>query len=750
MGHPVASHERNAYWTSRADQLYQAKKYRECILACQAGLKRSPHDITLHDFCALSYLLTNQDQKSIESYAQILKYKPLHFLANLNIAKIHIKRQSHELALPFLKVCQTVAEQPELVHLLTGRCHETMGSHAEAINSYAEILSIDPHNVTAYVRMATCLNLLKQNQGAIELLDMALKHIPDSNDLLFCKAILLMERGLNVAALQAFEALHANGKGTAIQLCGHAEILSRMKKMEAAISKYEEALKLEPKHLTALINYGNLLSQLKRIDEAIEKYEMVLTIDPKNGMALGNISSAMLAKRDLDKAWEYAERACEVNPSASGSFLYTMCFHCDWAKYDALLAVLKNDDKCDLSGPFAPIIFSNDAQEHLKYNQNWAKKINPTGILGPLKKYQRHEKIKIAYYSCDFFNHATAMLIEGMLKAHDRDKFEIHAFSLDVSRQDEYTDRLRLLFDHYHEVYHYSDRAVTHLSRELEIDIAIDLKGYTEGSRPTIFAERAAPVQINFLGYPGTMGSNFIDYIVADHTLITPDNRAFFTEEVIYMPDCYQPNNNGRPKPDRTQPRPSELPEDQFVFCSFNNAYKVTPSQFKLWMRILRQAPNSVFWMLKSTERAQSNLLRYAAEEGVDPSRIIFASFLPEAQHLTRLAHADLFLDTFPCNAHTTASDALWAGVPLITRAGETFASRVASSLLHTTGLNDLTVYNEDDYEALALRIYNDASILRSLKNRVKLGIDNGPLYDTALFTRHLETALEKIYEELQ
>ncbi|PUE57996.1 hypothetical protein B9Z45_07865 [Limnohabitans sp. 2KL-17] len=747
MGQPVASHERNAYWTGRADQLYQAKKYRECIVACQAGLKRTPHEIKLHDFCALSYLQTNQDQKAIESYAQILKFSPLHCLANLNIAKIHFKHQAHELALPFLKKCQTAAEQPELVHLLTGRCHETMGAYAEAVNSYAELLSIDPHNVTAYVRMATSLNLLKQTQGAVDLLDMAIKLIPDSNDLLFCKALLLMERGLNVSALEAFEALHANGKATAHQLCGHAEVLCRMKKMDAAIEKYEEALQLEPKRVTALINYGNLLSRLKRMDEAIDKFEMVLTIDPKNSMALGNISTAMLIKRDLNKAWEYAERACEVNPSASGSFLYTMCFHCDWAKYDATLDVLKNDEKCEYSGPFVPIIFSNDAEVHLKYNQSWAKKVTATGILGPLKKYQHHSKIKIGYYSCDFFNHATAMLIEGMLKAHNRDKFELHAFSLDVSRQDEYTERLRLLFDHYHEVYHYSDRAVVNLSRELEIDIAIDLKGYTEGSRPTIFAERAAPVQINFLGYPGTMGASFIDYIVADHTLITPDNQEFFTEEVIYMPDCYQPNNNGRPKPDLTQARPSDLPENKFVFCSFNNAYKITPSQFKLWMRILRQAPNSVFWMLKSTERAQSNLLRYAAEEGIDPNRIIFASFLPEAQHLTRLSHADLFLDTFPCNAHTTASDALWAGVPLVTRAGQTFASRVASSLLHATGLAELTVHNEEDYEALALRIYNDATLLRSLKNRVKHGIDNGPLYDTPLFTRNFETAIEKIYQ---
>ena len=500
MGHPVASRDRHGHSVGRADKLYQAKKYQECIAVCQAALKTAPHDIALHDFCALSYLLTDQDQKAIESYAEVLKIKPLHFLANLNIAKIHIKRQRHDLALPFLKNCQLTSEQPEIVHLLTGRCNESMGAYAEAINSYAEVLTIDSRHVFAYIRMANSLNLLKQTQGAVDLLDMALKHIPESSELLFCKAVLLMERGLNVSALEAFEALHANGQETVHHLCAHAELLCRMKKNAAALSKYEEAIALDPKHITTLINYGNLLGQLKRLDEAVEKYEKVLKIEPKNGMALGNIANVMLMKRDLDKAWNYAERACDVNPSAAGSFLYTMCFHCDWEKYDTILGILENDAKCELSGPFTPIIFSNDAEVHLKYNKNWAKKISASGILGPIKKYSGHKKIKLAYYSCDFFNHATAMLIEGMLKAHDRDKFELHAFSLDVSRQDEYTDRLRLLFDHYHEVYQYSDRAVANLSRELEIDIAIDLKGYTEGSRPTIFAERAASVQINFLG----------------------------------------------------------------------------------------------------------------------------------------------------------------------------------------------------------------------------------------------------------
>lgn len=727
--------------------LYQAKKYPECIAACQAALKQAPHDQALLNLLALSYLLTGQDPLAIDSYARILERDAGHFVANLNTAKIHIKHKRHEWALPFLAQALASGEQREQLDFLTGVCQGALGREAEAVASYSQVLALNARHVAAYVGMANSLKRLQQSGGAMEVLEMGLKLIPDAAELRLTKAVLLMEQGLHVPAQQEFEVLSAAPGVTAQHLCAHAELLCRMRKIPEALAKYEQALELDPQHLSSLINHGNLLSQLKQLDQAVASYQKVLAIEPKNAVAMGNIASAMVAKRDLDQAWDYAQRAWEVNPSAAGALLYTMCFHCDWTRYDDVMAVLRQDANYQLSSPFQSVIFSDSAQVQQGYSERWAKTVKPSGILGSFAKHAPRPKIKIGYYSCDFFNHATAMLIEGMLRAHDRNRFELHAFSLDIRKQDDYTERLRSLFDHYHEVSHCSDRAVAHLSRTLEIDIAVDLKGYTEGGRPAIFAEGAAPVQVNFLGFPGSMGADFIDYIVADHTLVTPDNRAFFSEKVIYMPGSYQPNNSGRPKPQRDQPRPAELPQGSFVFCSFNNAYKTTPEQFKLWMRILRQAPDSVFWMLKSTDKAQSNLLRCAAEEGVDPARLIFAPFLPEAQHLTRLSHADLFLDSYPCNAHTTASDALWAGVPLLTRSGPAFASRVAGSLLRNAGLDDLIVGSEDDYEALALKIYSDAPYLSQLKQRVQHGVATGSLYDVENYTRHFEQSLLAIHE---
>jgi predicted O-linked N-acetylglucosamine transferase (SPINDLY family) len=450
-------------------------------------------------------------------------------------------------------------------------------------------------------------------------------------------------------------------------------------------------------------------------------------------------------------AKECFEKAYAINPTGpeiAGSYLYMMSFVSQWKDYKSVLATIESDQEFVTSRSFPSVVFENNPQANLAYARSHIKsKFAPTNILGDLKPHARKDKIRIGYYSSDFYHHATVMLIEGMLREHDRGRFELYAFSLDLTKPDHYNARIRELFDHYHDVSRLSDGAVTLLSRQLEIDIAIDLKGFTEGSRTAIFAERAAPVQINYLGFPGSMGAPYMDYMVADRYTVTPQTRAYFDEKIIYMPDCYQPNNPGRPSPGQGSLRPPELSESKFVFCSFNNTYKLTPTVFDLWLRILHQAPDSVLWMLKTTQQAEANLLAYIKDAGMDPSRIVFAPILTETEHLKRFAHADLFMDSFPCNAHTTASDALWAGVPLITRSGSTFASRVAGSILHAVGLEELIVDSEAAYEALALRIYKDRAYHRQLKQRVKDGVDNGALYDVVKYTRAFEQALIEVHE---
>lgn len=668
-----------------------------------------------------------------------------------DIATLLMHGRRFEQALPYLEHCQALMGWTEDIAYSLGFCHQELGNSSAALHALQQVLASNPKMIDAYLRTALLLHDMGRCKESIELLDLGLTINPDSMALLHCQGKLLMYQGLLSTALQKFERLETMPEQLIEHRIDHAELLARMRRGVASEAKYLEILASEPQNRRALTCYATLLFALKRHEEALTLFEKIIEQYPDDASTWLNMGNIYGTKRDFIRSFDCYRKAYALNPGGTeiaGSYLYTMSFICDWKEHEKVLATIEADERYVTSRTFPSVIFENNAKANLAYaRKTISSKFMPTHILGSLKPWPAHEKIRIGYYSSDFYHHATAMLIEGMLRAHDRSRFELYAFSLDFTKQDEYTARIRELFDHYHDVSRLSDGAVTLLSRQLEIDIAIDLKGFTEGSRTAIFAERAAPVQINYLGFPGSMGAPYMDYMVADHYTITPANRQHFDEKIIYMPDCYQPNNPARPSPGLGSVRPAELPDSKFVFCSFNNTYKLTPKMFDIWLRILRQAPDSVLWMLKTTEQARANLLDYIEASGMDPARIVFAPMLMEADHLKRFVHADLFMDSFPCNAHTTASDALWSGVPIITRSGETFASRVAGSILHAVGLEELIAESEQAYEALALKIYHDRTYHQQLRRRVKEGIAQGALYDVENYTRHFERALIEIHE---
>ena len=733
-----------------AEALFERERYQDCILACLQGLKTAPRHLQLLEILAIAHLQYGDTASANETYKKILKYHPGHFLATLNTAKIHINQGRFEEALPFLLQCEATGKMAEEVQYLLGLYFEAMNRYPEAIDRFSVILEANPKQALAYIKMASCLGKLKHLKEAIELIETAQIILPESRELLFGKALILKEHGLNATSLEAFEQLSRIEPENVEFVASHAEHLNAMKKVPEAIKRYEDALAMDPHHARSLNGLGIAHMHLKNLEEAEEKFKAVVNDDPKNVPALTNLSTLAMTKRDLKQAWKYSEHLFELDKYFAGQYLYQMCFHCDWTHYQQALSALKSDTEFKRSNAFTPVIFSDDPAIHLAYAKKHAELFKSSNnILGPLMKRERKGKIKLGYYSCDFFAHATAMLIEGLLQCHDRDQFELHAFSLDLRPGDAYNQRLRKLFDHYHDVHHISDRAVAHMSRELKIDIAIDLKGYTEGSRTGIFAERAAPIQINFLGFPGSMGADYIDYIVADHHLITPETRPYYTEKVIYMPHSYQPNFPGRPAPQSNSPRPAELPAGKFVFCSFNNSYKITPEMFGLWMEILKRTENSILWLLSPPQEGKDNLLQEAAAKGVDPSRLIFAPYLPEAEHIQRLTHADLFLDTYPCNAHTTASDALWAHVPMITKSGHSFASRVALSLLNTCRLTELAAKNNNEYIEKAIHLSTNSGELAKIKLQVEKSISTGPLYDIKKYTKFFEKGLLACIDQL-
>jgi predicted O-linked N-acetylglucosamine transferase (SPINDLY family) len=368
--------------------------------------------------------------------------------------------------------------------------------------------------------------------------------------------------------------------------------------------------------------------------------------------------------------------------------------------------------------------------------------------LGPIDKNPKKKKIILGYYSADFRNHAVSFLIAELFELHKQEKFELIAFTFGPEVKDEMHNRLSKSFNQLIDVRNKSDQEVAILSRKLGIDIAIDLVGLTGDCRPGIFSFRVAPIQVNYLGYPRTMGANYIDYIIADNTLIPAKSKEFYSEKIIYLPNSYQANDRKKVISDKQFSRAElGLPDDSFIFCCFNNNHKILPTTFLGWMRILKAVKSSVLLLLEDNSWSAENLKSEAEKQGIEASRLIFVKRMSLPEHLARHRQADLFLDTFPYNAHTTASDTLWAGLPVLTMKGESFASRVAASLLTAIDLPELITSSQENYEALAIELATNPAKLKGIKTKLESNRLTTPLFDTPRFTKHLEEAYTTMYE---
>ena len=405
-----------------------------------------------------------------------------------------------------------------------------------------------------------------------------------------------------------------------------------------------------------------------------------------------------------------------------------------------------------VASPFVLLSLFDDAALHKKSSEIYLKskhQFNP--VLGPILKLSANQKIRIGYFSADFHNHATGYLMAELFELHDKNQFELVGFSFGPMVNDEMRQRLEKSFDQFIEVDNKSDMEIAQLSRGLNIDIAIDLKGFTQDSRTGIFANRAAPIQVNYLGYPGTMGANYVDYIIADKTIIPIESQSCYSEKVVYLPNSYQVNDRKRLISEKQFTRQElGLSENDFVFCCFNNNYKILPATFDGWMRILKSVDGSVLWLFKDNPWAAENLKKEAQKQGIDGQRLVFAERMPLPDHLARHRQADLFLDTLPYNAHTTTSDALWTGLPVLTLIGQSFASRVAASLLNALGLPELITNTQEEYEILAIELAKNPRQLAEIKLKLANNRFTAPLFDTPLFTKNLEAGYIKMYEIYQ
>jgi predicted O-linked N-acetylglucosamine transferase (SPINDLY family) len=747
-----------------------------------------PDFVDAHYNCGVMLNALGRHVEALTNYGKVLTLKPDHSGALQNRAGSWFELRRFEEALGgYEDVLRRQGEHPDtldnrgVVLRELGRLDEALESHDralaiapnhiaaainrgmvlralgradEAVLSYDRAISIGPDHAEAHHNRGIALLTLKRFEEALESCERATKLAPDHIDALQNRGAALLELGRFEEALRSFERVIELKPESADAYSNGGLALSGLKRFADAVTHFDRALQLKPGFTEAHNNRGLVFNDLGRFDEALENFDRALAVSPDYAEAWYNRGVALNELKRYEEAIASYDRVAAVQPDYDfiyGTRLNAKLRICDWSNLETDISAL-----CDKVGagerashPFPLLASVASASVQRMAAEIWCQSkcpADPRLSTGPA--HPRRDKIRLGYFSADFHEHAVARLVAEMFERHDRSKFELVAFSFDTDAEDDMRERLRSAFDEFIDVANMSDEEIARLARSREIDIAVDLLAFTKSARTNIFALRAAPVQVNYLGYPGTMGADYIDYLIADPILIPPADQPHYSEKIVYLPHCYQPNDRKRSIAERIFTRAEMgLPQNGFVFCCFNNNYKILPEVFDLWMQILKQAGDSVLWLLEDNASAAANLRTEARARGVRPDRLVFAKYLPMADHLARLRLADLSLDTLPYNAHTTASDALWAGVPLLTRAGETFAGRVAASLLTAIGLPELVTTTAQEYEALALELARNPSRLLAIRDKLAANLSITPLFDTPLYTGHIEAAYSAMYE---
>lgn len=763
--------------------LYDQGRLREALDHLRLLIDLYPSQPDLHNIAGAACAGTGQLAAAVEFYDRAIELKPDYAEVHSNRATALIGLQRLDEALASCD--EAIALQPGNAgaHSNRGTVLKQLGRPDEAIRSYDASIGLDSGSAEVHYNRGNALLELKRPEEAVASYDKAialrptyvvahsnrgnalkdLRRLHEALDA-YGRAIALKpdyaeaHSNLGIALLglkRLDDALDSCRKAVDLQPedadvhYNHAIVLQEMQRLDEALDAYDHSVRSDPDHAEAYSNRGTVLYELHRLDEAMVSYAKAVELAPADAASHYNLANVLQELERLDEAVESYRKAIALkpdHPEAISQLIYQRARMCQWDEPAADVSTLGIATKAVT--PFTFLAIEDNPQRHLLRAKKWVGEKYRRVSIRPAKAAARSPRIRIGYFSADFHDHATMYLIARLLELHDRSRFEVHAFSYGMDRRDGMRQRARNAVDAFHEVSGLTDKAIADLAKREGIDIAIDLKGHTKGMRTGIFSHRAAPVQIGYLGYPGSIGADFIDYIIADEVVIPERSRPFYSEKVITLPDSYQVNDDTRPISARQFSRTAlGLPERGFIFSSFNNLYKITPAEFDIWMRLLSKVDGSVLWLLKANPWAEANLRREAEARGVDPGRLVFGERMPLEDHLARHAHADLFLDSFNCNAHTTASDALWAGLPVVTKLGESFAARVAGSLLHAVGMPELVTGTAADYERTALDLARDPAKLAATRAKLAANRSTTALFDTRRYARHLESAFEMAYD---
>ncbi|MEA2757065.1 MAG: hypothetical protein QOJ54_3354 [Aliidongia sp.] len=742
---------------AEAMALHQAGALDEAARRYLRILQRSPRDFNALHFLGVLRLSQGKPGEAVRLIRQALAIDGRFPDPHLNLGNALAALDQIDPAITSYRAALGLDPNLPQAHYNIGKALKSQGKLDEAVTAYRHAVQLAPGYVEALYNLGNALKALGRLDEALACYDRLLPLKPDLAEAWLNRgdALRLLYRIEEAAA--SFRQALAIEPGSLEALNNLGNVLSAIKQFEPALAFLHQAARLAPQSVETQVNLSNCLCRAGRLDEAASAAQAALAIRPD---AVDAHYTLGLIQREQDRPGEALAsltRALDLAPARQDVLSIAVAIadrSCDWEAAATLTARLdRHRAQGDLAiEPFYFFCRNQDARAQRLCAENYARNngIAARPAIWRGERY-RHDKIRIAYLSADFCNHATAYLMAELFERHDQMRFETTAISFGPRHGDEFGLRVENAFTRFIDVTGRSDRDTALLLRDLEIDLAVDLKGYTRDSRPGILAFRPAPIQVNYLGFPGTMGVDHIDYLLADRFIIPETHRDFYAEKIVYLPDCYQPNDSKRRIGDHVPRRAAAgLPATGFVFCSFNNSYKIAPPMFDAWMRLLAQIDGSVLWLLGDNAAAIGNLRRSAAEHGIAADRLIFAPRAPAADHLARHHLADLMLDTLPCNAHTTASDALWTGLPLVTCAGASFAGRVAGSLLTAIGLPELIAGTLDEYEALALDLAQNGDRLAAIKAALVQNRTALPLFDSERFRHHLESAYETMWQRHQ
>jgi predicted O-linked N-acetylglucosamine transferase (SPINDLY family) len=787
-------------WLLRGVIEVQTGRTAEAAVSIHRSIQSDPTRAAAHSLLGDALLNLNRPDEAVASYQAALRLDSRLVSAHYGLGNALLDLQRpREALLSYERVLQLRPTDPETL-FNRGNALFQLNELSKALESYERALALRPSHAAAHSNRGAAMMRLRRPDAALENFDAALAITPGLPEGQYRRGCALRELRSWPEALDAFDrALNAHSQHVESHI-GRGEALRELKRPAEALAAFDRAVQLRPACVAALRgrgdalldldqpaealsahdaalrlgteladtfnSRGNSLRALERFPEAVAAYDESLRLDPGNSTAHYNRGTAFLRWGDhSEQALASYSRALQLKPDfayVAGSIFDLQRSRGDWsimtptASPESIIESVLADRP--VIAPFAFLSVTDSAASQLRCATRFAadhcapdSRRNDDSWRNDDSRQHKggygHERIRVAYVSADLREHAVTYLMAGVWERHDRERFETVGISLRPPEASSSGKRAKNAFDRFVDASTCTDSRVADLMREMQIDIAVDLGGFTDGFRPQIFVHRAAPVQVNYLGFPGTMGMPCMDYLIADDFVIPPGGQPYYRERIVYLPHCFQANDDRRVISDRAMSREEQgLPKDAFVFCCLNNSHKINPAMFDIWMRLLARTPGSVLWLLGEDAAIRENLCREAKSRGVAAERLIFGARAPYSEHLGRLKLADLYLDTLPFNAGATASDVLWAGLPLLTCAGEAFAARMGGSLLRALQLPELITVDLACYEAEAAELAENPHVLAELRRRLAQNRLSAPLFDTDLFRRHLEAAYAEMW----